>query len=218
MSSPRPRRSTVPCRRSGTRRHTVGDRQVRNAGTIGGSLCWNYVASCMPNVCLCLDATLVLASRAGGERTLPIEEFLVGPLETALRDDELLIEINFPSSKHYGSRQRLQEIWRNGGRINPSSASRPWIEIRRVRALHRRPLQRRRYFANRPTVRRSPRAALRPSGHARDLRRGGQRRSRCNRDADGPPRQCPLSQGADPHVRPRRVGRGPRPRDGEVGA
>ena len=35
---------------------TVGDRQVRNAGTIGGSLCWNYVASCMPNVCLCLDA------------------------------------------------------------------------------------------------------------------------------------------------------------------
>ena len=75
---------------------TVGDRQVRNAGTIGGSLCWNYVASCMPPVCLCLDAALVLRSLAGGERTVPIDEFLVGPLETALRDDELLIEINFP--------------------------------------------------------------------------------------------------------------------------
>ena len=79
---------------------TVGDRQVRNAGTIGGSLCWNDVASCMPNVCLCLDATLVLTSLAGGERTVPIDEFLIGPLETALRDDELLTEIRFPPFPH----------------------------------------------------------------------------------------------------------------------
>ena len=81
---------------------TVGDRQVRNAGTIGGSLCWNYVASCLPNVCLCLDATLVLASLADGERRIPIDEFLIGPLETARRDDELLIEIRFPPFKHQG--------------------------------------------------------------------------------------------------------------------
>ena len=81
---------------------TVGDRQVRNAGTIGGSLCWNYVASCMPNVCLCLDATLVLASLEDGERSVSIEEFLIGPLETARRDDELLVEINFPASKVHG--------------------------------------------------------------------------------------------------------------------
>ena len=81
---------------------TVGDRQVRNAGTIGGSLCWNYVASCMPPVCLCLDATLVLRSLAGGERAVPIDAFLIGPLETALRDDELLIEINFPPFNLHG--------------------------------------------------------------------------------------------------------------------
>ena len=81
---------------------TVGDRQVRNAGTIGGSLCWNYVASCMPNVCLCLDAMLVLASLEGGERGVPIDEFLIGPLETARRDDELLVEISFPASKVHG--------------------------------------------------------------------------------------------------------------------
>ena len=81
---------------------TVGDRQVRNAGTIGGSLCWNYAASCMPNVCLCLDATLVLASLAAGERTVPIDEFLIGPLETARRDDEILIEIEFPPFKYRG--------------------------------------------------------------------------------------------------------------------
>ena len=81
---------------------TVGDRQVRNAGTIGGSLCWNYVASCLPNVCLCLDATLVLTSLADGERTLPVDKFLIGPLETARRDDELLIEIRFPPFKQPG--------------------------------------------------------------------------------------------------------------------
>ena len=142
---------------------TVGDRQVRNAGTIGGSLCWNYVASCMPNVCLCLDATLVLASLDGGERTVPIEEFLVGPLETARRDDELLIEINFPSSKHYGVGSAYKKY---GATVDglPDHRHRGLDRNRRVRALHRRPLQRRRYSANRPTVRRSPRAALRPTG------------------------------------------------------
>jgi len=81
---------------------TLGDRQVRNAGTIGGSLCWNAVASCMPSACLCLDATLVLASPAGGERRVPIDEFLVGPLDTARRDDELLIEIEFPPAPYVG--------------------------------------------------------------------------------------------------------------------
>ena len=46
--------------------------------------------------------TLVLASLEGGERGVPIDEFLIGPLETARRDDELLVEINFPASKVYG--------------------------------------------------------------------------------------------------------------------
>ena len=36
----------------------VGDRQVRNRGTIGGSICWNYIAACMPAVALTLDATI----------------------------------------------------------------------------------------------------------------------------------------------------------------
>ncbi|MDE0048583.1 MAG: FAD binding domain-containing protein [Rhodospirillales bacterium] len=81
---------------------TVGDRQVRNAGTIGGNLCWNRVASCMPSACLCLDATLVLTSLAGGARVVPIDAFLIGPLETALREDELLTEINFPASRQRG--------------------------------------------------------------------------------------------------------------------
>ncbi len=89
---------------------TVGDRQVRNAGTIGGSLCWNYVAACMPSACLCLDASLVLASLAGGERVVSIDQFLIGPLETALRDDELLIEIRFPPSPLRGVGSAYRKI------------------------------------------------------------------------------------------------------------
>ncbi len=82
---------------------TVGDRQVRNAGTIGGSVCWNYVAACMPNVCLCLGATMQLAAAGGETRDVPIEEFLLGPMETARRDDELLVAINFPAPALVGA-------------------------------------------------------------------------------------------------------------------
>ncbi len=49
----------------------VGDRQVRNRGTIGGSLCWNYVAACVPVATLALGAELELVSKSvsGGEET-----------------------------------------------------------------------------------------------------------------------------------------------------
>ena len=46
----------------------IGDRQVRNRGTIGGSLCWNYVAACMPPTAIGLDAELELTAADGGKR------------------------------------------------------------------------------------------------------------------------------------------------------
>jgi aerobic carbon-monoxide dehydrogenase medium subunit len=73
----------------------VGDRQVRNRGTIGGSLCWNYIAACMPAVALGLGATLQLVSTEGG-RSLPADDFLRGPLETAKKDGELLVSVSLP--------------------------------------------------------------------------------------------------------------------------
>jgi len=75
----------------------VGDRQVRNRGTIGGSVCWNYIAACMPAVALTLDATMNLVSGSGGERSLPAHEFIGGPLETARKDDELLVSLQLPA-------------------------------------------------------------------------------------------------------------------------
>jgi aerobic carbon-monoxide dehydrogenase medium subunit len=75
----------------------VGDRQVRNRGTIGGSICWNYIAACMPAVALTLDATMTLVSGSGGQRSLPAREFIGAPLETARKDDELLVSLELPA-------------------------------------------------------------------------------------------------------------------------
>jgi aerobic carbon-monoxide dehydrogenase medium subunit len=77
----------------------VGDRQVRNRGTIGGSLCWNYVAACIPVASLATGPTLVLSSLddAGGAQTrsVPIDNFLLGPMQTARESGELLQSILF---------------------------------------------------------------------------------------------------------------------------
>jgi aerobic carbon-monoxide dehydrogenase medium subunit len=73
----------------------VGDRQVRNRGTIGGSICWNYIAACMPVVALTLDATMNLVS-SSGERSVPAQEFIGAPLETTRRDVELLVSLQLP--------------------------------------------------------------------------------------------------------------------------
>lgn len=76
----------------------VGDRQVRNRGTIGGSVCWNYIAACMPPTVLGLGAEMEMVSGAGKRRTLSADDFLGGPLETALEEDEILLSINLPAA------------------------------------------------------------------------------------------------------------------------
>ena len=76
----------------------VGDRQVRNRGTIGGSLCWNYVAACTPPTAIGLGAELELTAADGGTRTLAAEDFIGGPLETAREDNEILTAITIPAA------------------------------------------------------------------------------------------------------------------------
>jgi aerobic carbon-monoxide dehydrogenase medium subunit len=93
----------------------VGDRQVRNRGTIGGSVCWNYIAACMPAVALTLDATMNLVSGSGGQRSLPAREFIGAPLETARRDDELLVSLQLPAPpKNAGSGYRKWSLLSDG--------------------------------------------------------------------------------------------------------
>jgi len=74
----------------------IGDRQVRNRGTLGGSLCWNYVAACTPPVALALGMEMALSGK-GGERSVAADDFLGGPLETDRKDDEILVSLNLPA-------------------------------------------------------------------------------------------------------------------------
>jgi CO/xanthine dehydrogenase FAD-binding subunit len=71
---------------------------IRSRGTIGGSLSHADPAAEYPAVALALDAELVIA-HASGQRSVPARDFIVGPLETALRPDELLIEIRIAARR-----------------------------------------------------------------------------------------------------------------------
>ena len=73
----------------------IGDLQVRNRGTIGGSLAHADPASDMPAVLLALGASLQLRSK-NGERAIPLADFIVGPFMTALGAQELITDIVVP--------------------------------------------------------------------------------------------------------------------------
>ena len=73
----------------------IGDLQVRNLGTIGGSVVHADPASDMPAVLLALGARLRLRS-PGDERELTVADALVGPFTTALGQQELVTGIVIP--------------------------------------------------------------------------------------------------------------------------
>ncbi len=70
----------------------IGDAQVRNRGTVGGSLAHADPAADYPAAILALDAEIVAASKSG-HRTIPAAEFFVDMLTTKLRPGEILTEV-----------------------------------------------------------------------------------------------------------------------------
>jgi len=75
----------------------IGDQQVRNRGTIGGSLAHADPASDLPAVMVALDAT-IHATGSGGERTIAAEEFFRGLFDVDLADDEMITSISFDAT------------------------------------------------------------------------------------------------------------------------
>jgi carbon-monoxide dehydrogenase medium subunit len=73
----------------------IGHAQIRNRGTVGGSLAHADPAGELPAVAAALGAELVLRSRRG-ERRLTPEAFFVAYLTTAAEPDELLVEARGP--------------------------------------------------------------------------------------------------------------------------
>lgn len=76
----------------------LGDMQVRNKGTIGGSVAHSDPAADWPAAILALDAEIVAAS-AKGDRVIKASDFFVEMLTTALQPGEVLREIRVPSGK-----------------------------------------------------------------------------------------------------------------------
>jgi aerobic carbon-monoxide dehydrogenase medium subunit len=73
----------------------IGHFQIRNRGTVGGSLAHADAASELPAVALALGADLD-AVGPGGARTVAADGFFVGRWSTALAPDELLVRVRFP--------------------------------------------------------------------------------------------------------------------------
>ena len=74
----------------------IGNIRVRNQGTLGGNLCFADPYADPGTALLVHEATACLMGK-GGERTLPLEEFLKGAYETALEPDELFTKVQVSS-------------------------------------------------------------------------------------------------------------------------
>lgn len=87
--------------------------QIRNRGTIGGSLVHNDPSAELPAVLAALDGAVTLCGPAG-RRTLPWHDFFLGLLTTATRPDEILTSVFFPALPP-GSRTAIMEVARRHG-------------------------------------------------------------------------------------------------------
>ncbi len=80
----------------------VGHPQIRNRGTVGGSLAHADPSGELPAVAAILEATLLVRGSHGARKLGP-DDFFRSYLTTALEPDELLVEVRFPVHEHWGS-------------------------------------------------------------------------------------------------------------------
>jgi carbon-monoxide dehydrogenase medium subunit len=72
----------------------IGDRQVRNMGTLGGSIANADPAADWPAALVACNATVITS-----KRQVPAEKFFKGMFETALEEEELVVAVSFPQPK-----------------------------------------------------------------------------------------------------------------------
>lgn len=80
----------------------IGHPQIRNRGTIGGSIAHADPSAELPAVLAALDGAVVVRGPRG-TRNVAAEEFFVSYLTTALKPDELLMEVRFPKHERQGT-------------------------------------------------------------------------------------------------------------------
>ncbi|TQC46442.1 xanthine dehydrogenase family protein subunit M [Rhodococcus sp. WS4] len=86
---------------------TVADPQIRHRGTLGGALAHADPAGDLCAPALALDATLT-AVGPSGRRSIPVADFFEGYYATALRPDEILVDVRVP--KHTGWEARYEKF------------------------------------------------------------------------------------------------------------
>jgi carbon-monoxide dehydrogenase medium subunit len=86
------------CRVLATTAEGIGDRQVRNRGTIGGSLAHADPGADYPTVVTALGATIVVQG-ANGEREIAADDFFTGVFTTALEQGELVTAVRVPPAE-----------------------------------------------------------------------------------------------------------------------
>ncbi len=92
---------------------SIGHFQIRNRGTVGGSISHADPAAELPAICFALDGELVLSS-ASNQRVLKAEDFFLAPLTTAIGPGELLTEIRLPARSQEW-KWGFQEVCRRQG-------------------------------------------------------------------------------------------------------
>ena len=80
----------------------LADAQVRHRGTFGGALAHADPAGDLGAPTLALGAEFVIAG-SGGTRTVPAEDFFVDLFETAVGEDEILVEVRVPKHTGWGA-------------------------------------------------------------------------------------------------------------------
>ena len=76
----------------------IGHREIRNRGTVGGSVAHADPAAELGLVAATLDAAM-LARSSEGVRQIAASEFVLGPFQTALREGELLTAVRWPTAR-----------------------------------------------------------------------------------------------------------------------
>ena len=103
------------CGALATVERTVGDAQVRHRGTIGGATAHGDAAGDLPALLLAIDAKVVVQG-PGGRREIAASELFLDYLETAIGEDEVLVEVHVPKLDgswgwHYEKFNRVAQAW-----------------------------------------------------------------------------------------------------------
>ena len=99
----------------------VAHYQIRNRGTVGGSIAHADPAAEMPGIAVTCEAEIAVVG-AGGRRLIGAEEFFIAPLVTALAVDEIIAEIRLPAWPA-GRRWGFQEFSRRRGDFAMAAAA-----------------------------------------------------------------------------------------------